>query len=239
MGYMWFKMTNLVLRSFLKLQYQCNYNNTDIALWTRLKFQNLVRVVPSYLERLHDLIMVWLTVILILVVFIRIKAVIRLKGTLYPDSQILEVTWTIIPILILLTIASPRIYLLCLQDRRSQRPFTTIKVVSNQWNWQRDVNEEVTDHLLDIEVVDILASYESPIITLVGLDNRVLTIRTDVLHSLGLPSVGIKLDASPGRISRTVFNRDMPGVAVGSCYELCGSGHRAIPINVLTVNTRL
>jgi cytochrome c oxidase subunit 2 len=125
--------------------------------------------------------------------------------------------------------------LLCLQDRRAQSPSSTVKVIRNQWNWQREVDEEITDHLLDIDVSDILAAYETPIVTFVGLDNRVITIRTDVLHSLGLPKMGIKLDAAPGRIRRSTFNNLVPGVVVGSCYELCGSGHRAIPINVLAI----
>jgi len=136
----------------------------------------------------------------------------------------------------LLSIAVPSIYLLCLQDRRVLRPSSTIKVIRNQWNWQREVDEEVTDHLLDIEVADILAAYESPVVAFIGLDNRVITIRTDVLHSLGLPRIGIKLDAAPGRIRSSTFNNLVPGVVVGSCYELCGSGHRAIPINVLTIS---
>jgi len=182
--------------------------------------------------------MVWLVVILILVVFIRYRILKGFKGVLYPDSQTLEVTWTVIPIFILLRIAFPRIYLLCLQDRRVLSPSNTLKVIRNQWNWQREVNEEVTDHLLDIEVIDILASYEFPVLSFVGVDNRVLTIRTDVLHSLGLPGIGIKLDAAPGRIRSTIFNTSNSGLIVGSCYELCGRGHRAIPINVLSIYKR-
>jgi len=204
-------------------------------LWASLRFQNLGRVVSSYLERLHDLIIVWLIVILLLVVYIRYKVIIRVKGFLYPDSQFLEVTWTTIPILILLRIAFPRIYLLCVQDRRVQSPIRRIKVIRNQWNWQSEVNDEIVDHLLDMETLDILASYESPLITSLGLDRRVLTIRTDVLHSLGLPRIGIKLDAAPGRIRSTILKRSKPGVIVGSCYELCGRGHRAMPINMLTI----
>jgi len=52
---------------------------------------------------------------------------------------------------------------------------------------------------------------------------------------LGLPSIGIKLDAAPGRISLTVFNNSKPGLIIGSCYELCGRGHSAIPISILTI----
>jgi len=180
--------------------------------------------------------MVWLTVILIIVVFIRFKVIKRLKGNLIPDSEFLEKTWTIIPIFILLRIAFPRIYLLCLQDSSNQRPSSTIKVIRNQWNWQRETSEDNVDVLLDADRIDLLASYESPIISLIELDNRILTIRTDVLHSLGLPSIGVKLDAAPGRIRITIFNNSSPGLLMGSCYELCGRGHRAMPISILFIS---
>jgi len=91
------------------------------------------------------------------------------------------------------------------------------------------------DHLLDSERLDVSASFESPLVLTRGTLTRVLTIRTDVLHSLGIPSLGIKLDASPGRIRITNIEPLTPGLFLGSCYELCGRGHRAIPINVLCV----
>lgn len=215
----------------LKLQYQCNYTNT-IAFWGSLNFQNLVWIVSRFLESLHDLVIVWLTVVLLLVVFIRFKVFSSFKGNLFPDSETLEKTWTIIPILILLRIAYPSIYLLCLQDSRNQSPTTTVKVIRNQWNWQRESFDRV-DHLLDSERVDLIGSYESPILLKSGEDVRILTIRTDVLHSLGIPSLGIKLDTSPGRIRITILECSIPGMFIGSCYELCGSGHSSIPLHLI------
>jgi len=172
-------------------------------------------------------------VVLTLVVYIRTKVLIRVKGSLFPDSETLEKTWTVIPIIILLRIAYPRIYLLCLQDSRNQSPGNTLKVISNQWNWQRERTERV-DHLLDSERVDLVSSFESPLILKRGVDTRILTIRTDVLHSLGVPSLGVKLDAAPGRIRITVLESSIPGLFLGSCYELCGRGHRAMPLYFLS-----
>lgn len=183
-----------------------------------------------YLESLHDVVIVWLTLVLLLVVFIRIKVFPRFKGILISDSQTLEVSWTVIPIFILLSIAFPRIYLLCLQDSIRQRPFRTIKVIRNQWNWQRESSENV-DHLLDSERIDLFRSYEYPILLNCNERVRILTIRTDVLHSLGIPRLGIKLDAAPGRIRITMISSSTPRLFLGSCYELCGRGHRAIPIH--------
>jgi len=80
--------------------------------------------------------------------------------------------------------------------------------------------------------VDLVTSYESPLVINRIKDTRILTIRTDVLHSLGIPSLGVKLDASPGRIRIAVLECSFPGVFIGSCYELCGRGHRAMPIHI-------
>jgi cytochrome c oxidase subunit 2 len=164
-------------------------------------------------------------------VFISYKVIRRIKGSLHPDSETLEVTWTALPVLILLTIAFPRIYLLCIQDARNQIPGQTIKVVRNQWNWQRETAERV-DHLLDSEGVDVVGSFDSPLLINRIRDTRILTIRTDVLHSLGIPRLAVKLDAAPGRIRITILEVSFPGVFIGSCYELCGRGHRAIPLHI-------
>jgi cytochrome c oxidase subunit II len=91
------------------------------------------------------------------------------------------------------------------------------------------------DHLLDSEGLDLITSYESPLLIKSIKDVRVLTVRTDVLHSLGIPRLGIKLDASPGRIRITVLETSLPGVFLGSCYELCGRGHRAMPLHLISV----
>jgi len=171
---------------------------------------------------------------LFLVVFISCSVVLGPVGSLLPDSEILEQVWTIIPILILLTIAFPRIYLLCLQDSNRSLVKGTIKIIRNQWNWQRESREPV-DHLLDSERLDVLSSFERPVLLETNCITRIITIRTDVLHSLGIPRLGVKLDAAPGRISITIIESSIPGNYEGSCYELCGRGHRAMPIHFLCI----
>lgn len=191
-------------------------------MWGSLRFQNLLSTTSSSLERFHDLVIVWLLVVLLLVILVSYKTVVRTKGRLLIDREILEVAWTVIPIIILISVAYPSILLLCLQDFFKYSPISTTKIVSNQWNWQRD-GGVVNDHLLDSEELDIGSSFEIPVLL---TDNtfRVVIVRTDVLHSLGVPSLGLKLDATPGRINTTLLEIELPGVVLGSCYELCGSG---------------
>lgn len=186
------------------------------------------------LESLHDFIMVWLLVILILVTFISCKVFISIKSFLMPDSLILEQTWTLIPIVILLTIAYPRIHLLCTQDAICTNPFYTVKIIRNQWNWQRETLE-VLDHLLDSDKLDELRSYDYPFLLPLREVSRIIVSRRDVLHSLGFPGLGVKLDSSPGRLNVTTVETSSLGLLMGSCYELCGRGHRAIPIYTLVI----
>lgn len=205
-----------------------------ISFWGGLGFQNLVGQTYSQLERLHDGVMVWLFVILGVVSLVRLGVFFRRKGSITPDSELLEKTWTLIPIVILLTIAFPRIRLLCLQDAICQVPSRRIKLISNQWNWQREL-VETYDHLLDREGVDSSGAYEVPFLLNAGEVTRLLVTRTDVLHSIGVPAFGLKLDSVPGRLNTTSVEARFPGLYVGSCYELCGRGHRVMPINALVL----
>lgn len=203
-----------------------------IALWAGFSFQNVLGTVYRQLERLHDLVIVWLTVILILAVLITVKVILGTKGNLLPDSLVLEQTWTIIPILILVTIAFPRIHLLCVQDSMCTTPYSTLKIISNQWRWQREITD-IQDHLLDREKLDELRSFDYPIALPSKEVTRVMVTRRDVLHSLGVPRFGVKLDSAPGRLNVTTVEAPVVGLITGSCYELCGRGHRAMPIYVL------
>jgi len=179
--------------------------------------------------------MVWLFAILAVVLLVS-KIVVSGPITAYltQDSEILEKTWTLIPMLILISIAFPSIHLLCLQDSFIQIPSTRIKIIRNQWNWQRESNSISCDHLLDSYSLDLIRSYEVPVLRKNGRI-RILLTRTDVLHSLGFPRIGVKLDSAPGRLNSTVIEVLRPGLFVGSCYELCGSGHRVMPITIFIV----
>jgi len=210
------------------------WQTNTIALWRRWRFQNLFGFTSRFLERFHDLVIVWLVLILFLVILVSFRVFVRPKSSISLNSILLEQVWTVIPILVLFSIAFPRIYLLCSQDSIRSFPNRTIKIISNQWNWQRE-QLNVLDHLLDSEAIDVLASFEYPLALMVGSISRISLVRADVLHSLGLPNLGVKLDATPGRIRVTLLESLYAGKAVGSCYELCGRGHRAIPIHFLII----
>lgn len=206
-----------------------------ILFWQNKGFQNLSSIINSQLETLHDIVMVWLLIIITIVLIVRLNIFKKKNSTsLRLDSLLLEVTWTLIPIGILVSIAIPRISLLCNQDTFYTIPSCSIKLTRNQWNWQREQQEQ-NEHLLDIIKLDELRRYENPLILPFRRIRRIFLTRRDVLHSLGVPSLGVKLDSTPGRLNAILIEPLIIGLLPGSCYELCGRGHRAIPIYMLSV----
>jgi cytochrome c oxidase subunit 2 len=134
----------------------------------------------------------------------------------------------LIPIGILVFIALPSLRLL--NEIESDLPFNTVKLVRNQWNWQREQKGSSVDHFLDGRKLDELRGYERPLLLPAFTKTRIILTRRDVLHSLGMPSLGIKIDSTPGRLRAVSVQPYIFNLIVGSCYELCGRGHSAMPI---------
>nr|YP_009346421.1 cytochrome c oxidase subunit II [Longidorus vineacola]AOT84232.1 cytochrome c oxidase subunit II [Longidorus vineacola] len=206
-----------------------------MPLWASISFQNLMTPVSSLLEGLHDLVMVWICVVLIIVSLLKLGTLSSPSASLMLDSEGLEQFWTVLPMLILVTIAAPSFNLLCLQDSFKELPSTSVKIISNQWNWSSECHNE-TDHLLDVEDTEYLNSLETPVLLPNSTTIRVVITSTDVLHSLGIPSLGLKLDSIPGRLNTTSVSNLSPGLYAGSCYELCGAGHSAMPISMASLS---
>jgi len=204
-----------------------------IPLWTSLRFQNIIRRTNSLLESLHDIIIVWLTIILIIVIIVGLGILFSPYAHLELDSKGLELTWTILPVFILIRLAFPRIYLLCYQDRIKRRLESSIKITRRQWRWSSEYLEESVDHLIDFELFENISALERPVILPKGV-LRLLLTRRDVLHSLGIPRLGVKLDSIPGRLNFTTLETKNKSSHWGSCYELCGNGHSAIPVSFFT-----
>lgn len=154
----------------------------------------------------------------------------------------LEVTWTLIPILILAVISIPSFKLLYYMDRVPVADMT-IKVTGHQWYW----TYEYPDHDLNfdsymIEDKDLkpghirLLSVDKPLVVPVNKNVRIITTSEDVIHSWAVPAFGIKKDAVPGRINETWFQANQEGMYYGQCSELCGARHGFMPIAVQVVS---
>jgi len=155
------------------------------------------------------------------------------------DSHILETVWTVVPIVILLFMAFPSLYLLYLMEDISN-PNVTVKVVGHQWYWEYQYSNSWANYSFDSYMIHENSS--APLFYGLDVDNRLIlpTLSTilflitsvDVIHSWTVPTLGIKTDAIPGRLNYLSTVVPFRGVYYGQCSEICGSNHRFIPIVV-------
>ncbi|GAA4766802.1 hypothetical protein GCM10023219_10310 [Stakelama sediminis] len=167
-------------------------------------------------------------------------------------NTVLEVAWTVIPVLILVFIAIPSIRLLAHQYRPAPDNAVTLKAIGNQWYWSYEYPDngdiQFTSNILkekdevqpgqryrtDADGPRLLA-VDNRVVLPVGVPIRLLTTSTDVIHSWAVPAFWIKLDAIPGRLNETSFTIEKPGLYFGQCSELCGARHGFMPIAVEAV----
>nr|AQP26623.1 cytochrome c oxidase subunit 2 [Termes hospes]AQP27875.1 cytochrome c oxidase subunit 2 [Termes hospes] len=160
------------------------------------------------------------------------------------EGQMIETVWTIAPAIILVFIAVPSLRLLYLMDE-IHNPAMTLKAVGHQWYWsyeysdftklefdsymvQQEDQQANTFRLLDTDNRTVLPM-NSPV--------RLIVTAADVLHSWTVPSLGVKTDATPGRLNQVSFSINRPGLLYGQCSEICGANHSFMPIVIESVST--
>nr|AIY61570.1 cytochrome c oxidase subunit 2 [Prorhinotermes canalifrons]QOE88767.1 cytochrome c oxidase subunit II [Prorhinotermes canalifrons] len=159
------------------------------------------------------------------------------------EGQLIETTWTIAPAVILVFIAMPSLRLLYLMDE-IHNPALTLSAVGHQWYWSYEYSDftklEFDSYMVPQE------EYQSGTFRLLDTDNRItlptsspirmIVTAADVLHSWTIPSLGVKTDATPGRLNQTSFSINRPGILYGQCSEICGANHSFMPIVIESVS---
>nr|YP_448769.1 cytochrome c oxidase subunit II [Phanogenia gracilis]AAY51827.1 cytochrome c oxidase subunit II [Phanogenia gracilis] len=214
-----------------------------MATWLQLGFQDASSPLMEELIYFHDYILIVLVLITV-VVFYGLFSLLFISFTdrFFLESQGLETVWTIVPAFILVFIAFPSLQLLYLIDEIND-PCLTIKVIGHQWYW----SYEYTDYCdLDFDSYMVsLSDLSTGFPRLLEVDNRVvvpvqnsvrvLVSSSDVLHSWAVPSLGVKMDAVPGRLNQLTFLSPRSGVFYGQCSEICGANHSFMPIVIESV----
>jgi cytochrome c oxidase subunit 2 len=167
-------------------------------------------------------------------------------------NTLIEIIWTLAPVIILALIAAPSIGLLSAQYKPAPAGAVTLKAIGNQWYWSYQYPDnggfEITSNMLkekgeaqpgertrtDEDGPKLLAT-DNRVVLPVGVPIRLLTTSNDVIHSWAIPAFWIKLDAVPGRVNETSFTIEKPGLYFGQCSELCGARHGFMPITVEAV----
>jgi len=184
-----------------------------------------------------------LVFLLLLIVIIRFNARANPVPSKTTHNVLLEVVWTLIPVLILVVIAIPSMKMLYYVDK-SVATEMTLKITGSQWYWGYEypdhgginfVSNLVPDQDLQPGQPRLLATDNAAVLP-VDTNIKLLMTSSDVIHSWAVPAFGVKLDAVPGRLNETWVRIDKEGTFYGQCSEICGAGHGFMPIEVKAVS---
>jgi cytochrome c oxidase subunit II len=209
--------------------------------WT---LQESASPVMDYIIWFHNWLVGTITVITLFVLVLLIMVVVKFNAKANPipskttHNTLIEVAWTLIPVLILVAIAVPSFRLLFLQ-LDTPKADLTIKATGKQWYWSYaypDHGKFEFDSLMSQDKKPRLLGVDNEMVVPVNKVVRVLTTGADVIHAFAVPAFGIKIDAIPGRLNETWFKATKTGMFYGQCSELCGKDHAFMPIAVRVVS---
>ncbi|HKT77992.1 MAG TPA: cytochrome c oxidase subunit II [Sphingobium sp.] len=197
---------------------------------------------------LHDqMLLPIITVISIFVLILMLYVMVRFRRAANPvpsktsHNTLIEVIWTVVPVVILLVIAVPSIGLLADQYKPAPKDALTVKVTGYQWYWGYEYPDngipEYVSNLLPREKAEAngepyLLAPDNRLVLPVGRPIKLIITGADVIHSFAVPSLWVKMDAVPGRLNEKSFSIEKPGVYYGQCSELCGARHGFMPIAI-------
>jgi cytochrome c oxidase subunit 2 len=213
------------------------------APW-EFRLQESATEVMDYITWFHNWLLGTITVITLFVLALLIVVVVKFNARANPvpsrttHNTLIEVAWTLIPVLILVSIAVPSFRLLFLQLDIPKADLT-IKATGKQWYWTYaypDNGKFEFDSLLAQDKQPRLLGVDNEMVVPVNKVVRVQTTGADVIHSFAVPAFGIKIDAVPGRLNETWFKATKTGMFYGQCSELCGKDHAFMPIAVRVVS---
>ena len=213
-------------------------------------FQPAATGMMREIHEFHSFVLPIIVVISLFVLALLLWVIVRYNRRANPTpkkfthNMLVEVIWTVVPVLILVAIAWKSFPLIYEQERIPQNAELTLKVTGNSWRWDfeyPDLGVRLTANLLDEETASAqgrpyLLATDAPLYVPVDTTVRVLVTSNDVIHAFAVPAFGVKEDAIQGRVNETWFNVDREGVFYGQCSELCGINHAYMPIEIHAVS---
>ena len=208
------------------------------------KLQGAATPVMESITWFHNMLLWIITVITLFVLGLLVAVVVKFNARSNPvpsrttHNTLIEVAWTLIPVLILVAIAVPSFRLL-FEELDIPKADLTIKATGKQWYWSYaypDNGKFEFDSLMAQDKQPRLLGVDNEMVVPVNKVVRVQTTGADVIHSFAVPAFGIKIDAIPGRLNETWFKATKVGMFYGQCSELCGKDHAFMPIAVRVVS---
>jgi cytochrome c oxidase subunit 2 len=217
-----------------------------MAHWGQLIFQDAASPIILQIISFHDYALVILTLVLSVVVYaLAILITNKYTSRVTREAQQIETVWTILPTITLLFLAIPSLRLLYLTDEINS-PSVTIKAIGHQWYWRYEYSDfpniQFDSYIVPTSELNVgeyrLLEVDNRIVVPIQLEVRLLVTAADVIHAWTIPSLGVKVDAIPGRLNQLGFTANRPGVFYGQCSEICGANHSFIPIAIEVVDTK-
>ncbi len=216
----------------------------------QLGLQGSATPVMDELTDFHTYLLYLITAIALFVLALLVIVMVRFNARANPvpsrttHNTVIEVIWTVVPVLILVVIAVPSFRLL-FHELNTPPADLTVKATGKQWFWSYSYPDSKFEFdSLMVQTKDLkpdqprLLTVDNEMVVPVNKVVRVLTTGADVIHSFAVPSFGIKIDAIPGRVNETWFKATREGVYYGQCSELCGKDHAFMPITVRVVSDK-
>ena len=214
----------------------------------QLGFQDAVTPVMRDIVSIHNLLLVISVLIVLFVTALMIHCMLRFNAKANPvpskttHNTLIEVVWTVVPVLLLVVIAIPSFKLIYFADRAVDAEMT-LKAIGHQWYWSYEYPDNGAFEFDAVMLEDDerkagqprLLATDNAIVVPIDTTIRLLVTADDVLHAWAMPSFGVKIDAVPGKLNEAWFKIEKAGTYYGQCSELCGVRHGFMPIMVKAV----
>ena len=215
----------------------------------QMHFQTAASPIMEEINSFHNLLLPVAFLIVLFVTFLLVNIVVRYnarantKPATFTHHTYLELTWTVVPIFILLVLAVPSMRLLYAADVVPEADMT-LKLTGNQWYWTVEYPDQssITYDVVMLEDSDRpadaprLLAVDNELVVPIDTVIRVIVTASDVIHAFAMPAMGVKIDAVPGRLNETWFKATREGTFYGQCSELCGSRHAFMPLALKVVS---
>nr|YP_010292365.1 cytochrome c oxidase subunit II [Ludia delegorguei]ULO26116.1 cytochrome c oxidase subunit II [Ludia delegorguei] len=217
-----------------------------MATWSNLNLQNGTSPLMEQIIFFHDHTLVILIMITILVGYLMMSLFFnKYINRFLLENQMIELIWTILPAITLIFIALPSLRLLYLLDELNN-PLITLKSIGHQWYWSYEYSDfnniEFDSYMIPTNDLSLenfrLLDVDNRIILPMNNHIRIMVTASDVIHSWTIPSLGVKVDANPGRLNQTNFFLNRPGIYYGQCSEICGANHSFMPIVIESISIK-
>nr|AFP53904.1 cytochrome c oxidase subunit II [Rhinusa florum] len=214
-----------------------------MSTWKTLSLQDSASPLMEQLIYFHDHTLMISIIIMILVGQMLISMLFnKFTHRFLMEGQLIETVWTILPAIVLISIALPSLRLLYILDE-IHKPMITVKVIGHQWFWSYEYSDyknlEFDSYMIPTEELlesDFrLLEVDNRMVVPFNTQIRIIVTSSDVIHSWTIPSLGVKIDATPGRLNQANFSINRTGLFFGQCSEICGANHSFMPIIIEVV----